>query len=288
MHLDALDAVGAPVCPRELARTYDRGSYDDPWQVVQDYTEAMAVLAEDPALGPTAVAREVGVPRSRLRPWLDGSLPDPVRAIERVDGLGWLLEDEGDFGADVGRALNVLVTWVFSGGSLKSDTFTPFFTVDDFDDADRLEAAGAVVGVDMDFTRSAAESRATELRPVRNASLLGRVLAVLGAPVGEKNAAADIQLPDYLRDAPELTLREFVQVYIDNRGQRYPDKGTITMQESRAQGYLESLAALVQRVTGERASVSGNDVVVSAAAARRIDAWPEPLSDVSLAADRPH
>jgi|GEM_PF-211793 len=288
MHLDALDAVGAPVCPRELARTYDRGSYDDPWQVVQDYTQAMAVLAEDPALGPTAVAREIGIPRSRLRPWLDGSLPDPVRAIERVDGLGWLLEDEGHFGADVGRALNVLVTWVFSGGSLKSDTFTPFFTVDDFDDADRLEAAGDIVGVDMDFTRSAAENRATELRPVRNASLLGRVLAVLGAPVGEKNAAADIRLPDYLRDAPELTLREFVQVYLDNRGQRYPDKGTITMQESRSQGYLESLAALVQRVTGERASVSGNDVVVSAAAARQIETWPEPLSDVSLAADRPH
>lgn len=287
MHLDALDAVGAPVCPRELARTYDRGSYDDPWSAVVDYAAAMAALADDPDLGPTALAREVDVPRSRLRPWLDGSLPDPVRAVERVDALGWLLRDAEAFGTDVGRALNVLATWVFSGGSIKSDTYTPFFTVDDFDDADLLEVAGAVVGVDMDFTRSAAANRATELRPIRNASLLGRVLAVLGAPVGEKNAEADIQLPAYLRSAPEPVPREFAQVYLANRGQRYSDKRTITMQEARSPDYLQSLAALLQRVTDERVTVSGNDVVVSAAAARRIESWPDPFVDVQRPTDRP-
>ena len=287
MHLDALAAVGAPVCPRELARTYNRGTYDDPWQVVVDYTRALGSVAADPEKGPTAIAREIDVPRSRLRPWLDGSLPDPVRAIELVDALDWMLRDVEDFGGGTGRALNVLVTWVFSGGSIKTDTYTPFFTVDDFTDADLLETAGDVIGVEMDFTRKASAQRATELRPIRNASLLGRVLAVLGAPVGEKNEAADIRLPGYLRSAPEVVLREFVQVYLENRGQQYPDKRTVTMQESRSTEYLQSLAALIQRVTGETVTVSGKDVIVSADAARQIEAWPEPFADVSRTTDRP-
>jgi len=286
MHLDALAAVGAPVCPRELARTYNRGAYDDPWEVVIDYSRALEAVAEDPDRGPTSIAREIDIPRSRLRPWLDGSLPDPVRAIEVVDALGWMLRDDEAIGGDVGRALNVLVTWIYSGGSIKTDTYTPFFTVDDFTDADLLERSGQVLGVEMDFTRKASSQRATELRPIRNASLLGRVLYVLGAPVGEKNEAAEIELPGYLRTAPEVVLREFVQVYLQNRGQRYQDKRTVTMQESRSVEYLQSLAALIQRVTGENVSVSGKDVIVSADAARQIESWPEPFGDVTLAPDQ--
>jgi len=54
----------------------------------------MAVAS--PELGSSALATRLKLPRSRIRPWLEGSVPDPVRAIERATAYGWLNAEYGD------------------------------------------------------------------------------------------------------------------------------------------------------------------------------------------------
>lgn len=96
--------------------------------------------------------------------------------------------------------------------------------------------------------------------------------SLLGAPTGTKNTSASITLPTYLDDAPESIRREFVDVYLKNRGQRYDHKATIHFREDRSTGYLDALAALIADVSGERVTRSDRNVIVSADAARALEA----------------
>lgn len=121
-------------------------------------------------------------------------------------------------------------------------------------------------------SRGAEPGRAAEYRPADDASVLGRVLSLLGAPVGPKNAAGPLTLPAYLTDAPEPIRLEFVAVYLQNRGHRYEEKATIHFREDRSPEYLDELAALIATVSGERVTVSERNVIVSADAARALGA----------------
>lgn len=121
-------------------------------------------------------------------------------------------------------------------------------------------------------SRGAEPGRAAEYRPADDASVLGRVLSLLGAPVGPKNAAGPLTLPAYLTDAPEPIRLEFVAVYLQNRGHRYEEKATIHFREDRSPEYLDELAALIATVSGERVTVSEWNVIVSADAARALGA----------------
>jgi hypothetical protein len=73
-----------------LARTYSHPSYADPYEVVEDYRRVAEYRLSHPDAGSTAVARALELPRSRVRPWLDGSAPDPVHAVQDAQRNGWL------------------------------------------------------------------------------------------------------------------------------------------------------------------------------------------------------
>lgn len=256
---------------RALARTYDTPGYADPWECVEDYFEVLGYTAEYPEKGRTAVGRALGLPPSRVREWMNGSVPDCVRGLKTADGNGWL---DLSYRDRTFRGLNAFVAWTFSGGSINR-VYVPYFVVED-DDRDRLDRAADAVGVDLDFTRRAEPGRATELRPVEDASVLGRVLAAMGAPVGQKNDRAEIALPAYLEDAPATVRREFARTYLENRGE-LSGTGDCTFREERPERYLRSLAALVADATGERVTVNGRNVVVSAPAVRAVSDWPPVL-----------
>lgn len=83
--------------------------------------------------------------------------------------------------------------------------------------------------------------------------------------------AGPMTLLAYLDDAPESIRREFVEVYLQNRGHRYEEKATIHFREDRTPAYLEELAALIAGVSGERVTVSERNVIISAAAARALN-----------------
>lgn len=263
------------VSPKDLARTYSSRSYADPWELVEDYWRVMDYAARNTNLGSSALASRLDLPRSRIRPWVrkpdaesKPARPDPVRAIQVAEGHNWI---PAQYENETFSALSRAVAWIFSGGSIDTERFVPLFTVGGESELADLDALLDELGVGRTVCRETEDGRAAEYRPARDASVLGRVLFLLGAPTGTKNTSASITLPAYLDDAPESIRREFADVYLKNRGQRYDHKATIHFREDRSTDYLDALAALIADVSGERVTRSDRNVIVSADAARALE-----------------
>ncbi|KYH24509.1 hypothetical protein HAPAU_34920 [Halalkalicoccus paucihalophilus] len=260
--------------PKDLARTYNSRSYADPWELVEDYWRVVDYAARNTTLGSSALASRLDLPRSRIRPWVrkpdaerKPSRPDPVRAIQVAEGHNWI---PARYDSKTFPALSQAVAWIFSGGSIDTERFVPLFTVGGESDLADLDALLEELGVGCTVCREAENSRGAEYRPAQDASVLGRVLSLLGAPTGTKNADAAITLPAYLEGAPESIRREFIDVYLRNRGHRYDHKATIHFREERSTDYLDALAALIADVSGERVTRSDRNVIVSADAVRAL------------------
>ncbi|SFC65394.1 hypothetical protein SAMN05444422_11350 [Halobiforma haloterrestris] len=253
------------VMPKELARTYDSGYYEDAADILEQYDRATEYARKHDA-GSSATASALDLPRSRLRTWIDdGGKPDPVHAVHTAIDYGWceVEYDDPEF-----TALNTLVANVFSGGSIANHHYRPSFALNhrgaDSHVIDALELSGApyeVVERDPD--------RADEARPTDDGTVLGRVLAVLGAPVGPK-AEQHLELPSYLEDAPAEVRETFVYAYLENRATEHEGKDTLHIQEERNQDYLVALANLLADVADGEVSVGDRHIVISADAARNL------------------
>lgn len=249
----------AIVTAADLARTYDGGYYDDPWPIVEQYWDVMDYKSRHPNKGSAAIASALELPRSRIRTWLDGGQPDAARAIDVARRKGWIEigSEEPPF-----EALNALVANVFSSGSIAVETFAPGFALDPTRRQLHIVDALEAVGVEYDIVDDR-DGRADEARPKQNGTILGRVLAAMGAPVGRKGEQR-LELPAYLDDAPDAVRETFVLCYLENRATEYNE--ILKFREERGDGYLRELAALIESVTGERVTVSEKNVVLSRAA----------------------
>jgi len=103
---------------RALTETYTGGYAPDPWERVTEYQRVLEYTAKHPNKGSTAVATALELPRGRIRPWMDGARPDPVRAIQTAEAHGWL---DLDHGAAPFTGLNTLVARIFSAGAIARD-----------------------------------------------------------------------------------------------------------------------------------------------------------------------
>ncbi len=253
------------VTERDLASTFDGGSYADAYEIVTQYRQAMRYASKhDVKSGATASALDL--PRGRLRTWIDeGGAPDAIRAIETARSYGWLniTYDDAQF-----AALNALVANVFSGGSIADHHYRPSFALNhrgrDSHVIDALELADIDYQIVDDRHR-----RADEARPTTDGTVLGRVLVTMGAPIGPK-AQQRLELPAYLEGAPESVRELFVFCYLENRATTFDEKDTLRVAEDRNQSYHESLVALIESVAGETVSVDNRGITISAAAARAL------------------
>ncbi|AFZ71420.1 hypothetical protein [Natronobacterium gregoryi] len=253
------------VSERALARTYHSHSYADAYDAVEDYRRVTRYASEQPQEGSSAVSSALELPRGRIRPWLNGSKPNPVHAIETARNYGWLncTYDDPEF-----DPLNTLVASVFSGGSITVDNYQPSFPLDDEGNhvVDALELA------DVEYTVvDDRDGRADEIRPTTDGTVLGRVLAVLGAPTGPK-AKQHLSLPDYLEDAPTAVREQFVDAYLEHRAVNYRGKDTLCIQEQRNREYLTDLADLLNDVADGGVALRERNIVITADASRRLGA----------------
>ncbi|WP_247003682.1 hypothetical protein [Halosolutus gelatinilyticus] len=254
-----------PISERALAATFDGGAYPHAWEVVEQYRRATDYARKnDCKSGATASALDL--PRSRLRTWIDdGGAPDAVRAIEIARDRGWL---DSEFGDPEFAGLNALVANVFSGGSIAAENYAPSFAINHHGEEshlfDALELADVDYRIEADRHR-----RADEARPSTDGTVLGRVLAALGAPVGSKTSQR-LSLPDYLDDAPADVRETFVYSYLENRAAEHDEKATLTIQEQRNQEYLSELGALIEDVAGDRVTIGEQHITISADAARNL------------------
>lgn len=255
------------ITEREIANTYASHSQATAYQRVLLYRKAQRAKLRHPEKGSTALASELEVNRNAIRAWIDGdSVPSSVRAIQAADRHGWLALD---YDSETFPVLNRLVAWVYSGGSIDTERHVPVFVLNGSSDADSLRADLDELGVGWTAAHDDDPDRTTELKPGEDAAVLGRVLMQLDAPVGSKTNG-DLSLPGYLDAAPDRIRADFVDVYLSNRGNRYPDKATMTLRETRSQSYLRELAALFEDVAGESVSVSEQNVILSADATRSL------------------
>ncbi|QLK25140.1 hypothetical protein HYG81_13705 [Natrinema zhouii] len=256
------------ISERDLARTYNGGAYEDPWAAVLDYQAVMRYASEHPNKGSSAIATALEIPRGRIRPWLDnGSKPDPVHGIEIARDHGWL---EATYHNREFQALNVLVANVFSGGSIRSDAFHPSFALNHQEYHSHVIDALEMTGLEFEFHHEDDPNRATEVRPTDGATVLGRTLATLGAPVGPKAKLEDFTLPWYLDDAPFEVREMFVLSYLANRAIHHRDKDTVHIQEERSKAYRDELAELIEDVAKEPVTSGERMVTISADAARSL------------------
>lgn len=249
----------------DFARTYSTPE-EDAWDYVKQYRDTMDYVASHPDKGSTAVGSAVGLPRGRVREWMDGARPDVVRGLDTVVTHGWFPDS---YHSPVAKALNELVAAVYATGSIAAENYRPSFVYDG-QNGQRIEAALNTLSAGRKVVDRAGNSRATELIPRTDATALGRVLAAAGAPVGAKVDVERLSLPAYLDDAPLSVRSSFAEVYVGSRGTKLKGKATTPVYEDRPATFRKELAALIEEITDESVTVNTNSVILSADAARAL------------------
>lgn len=249
---------------RSIARTYSDRVYPDPWEKVEDYQRVQAYTAEHPNAGRTAVGTALDLPPGRVRPWLDGGQPDPVRGIETASANGWL---DPKPGSDMVAALVKLLAHVLAGGSINK-TFVPAISTGRRVDHEAIEVAFATVGVDAKSRHATSDGRATEVYPATDASVLGRCLVAMGAPHGVKTGLDAI--PVVVWESPTPIRRRFVEIYVAHRGLHFEGKATTAIQEERPASYLADLHELIDECVTGNVSRGPRGLTISADAAREL------------------
>ena len=251
---------------RELAATYNPPSYPEPWDCVEDYQRVLEYTGAHPNKGSCAVSSALDLPRSRIRPWMNGSRPDVVRGIQTAEARGWTAEHAS---SDEERGLVELAAWVLSGGTLHvGDSPHVYFSLDA--DQGHFEHVADAGNISYRVIRSDDPDRPAEARPSEDGAVLARVLAAMGVPEGGKSASTPQEFPGFVANLDRELRAAFVGVYVLNRGAESEEKATLQIREERTPQYLDGLVSLLRDVSGERVVRSGKTVTVSAAAARKL------------------
>jgi len=254
----------ALVTERQFARTYDGGDYDDAWAAVQQYRRAITYHRDHPEAGTAKVMRVSGAPRNSVVSWInDGATPLVVQGLHTAYDYNILEIDYSDI-----TPLNVLVAASLSSGTIDARNHQPMFTVDSLENSLVVNSL-ELVGVGYQELETGT-GEAPNIAPADDAAVLGRVLEALGVPIGGKTDANELALPPYLEDAPIAIRRQFVDIYLENRGQPKADSDGLAIKEDRTQAYQEQLASLIESVAGESVTVADSGIMVSADAARAL------------------
>ncbi|OLZ39860.1 hypothetical protein A6E15_02165 [Natrinema saccharevitans] len=253
------------VSEQDLARTYDGGDYDDTWTVVQQYRRVRTFAADNPTAGVATIAAATNTPTGRVDPWVaKDTTPRAVQALYTAHEHDWIGVTYDDI-----TPLNVLVANVYAGGTIPRDKFEPEFTLRADPETASVVAALELAGVGWTETAAGPDTSQT-VAPAQDGAVLGRVLAVLGAPVGAKTEIDNLSLPWYLEDAPESVRKRFVDSYLENRALTDPTTDSVQIMEDRPQTYLAELGDLIASVAGEPVTVGDRAVTLSASAARAL------------------
>lgn len=241
-----------------LIDTYGPVNDVDPHEAVAQYRRVVEYTHKHPNKGSSAVSTAVDLPRGRIRSWVDSDgKPDVVRAIETAESLGWLDTTE----IDRQIAFVTLLAGIFSGGSIAEKNFNPSWSTDDEIVDTLLEEALTELGCGFTVRHEDSNTRSTEIVPAEYASLLGRVLVAMGAPIGSK-AEDTLSIPDRLVEAADPVRERFVEIYLRNRIGIVDGRNAASVLEDRPSSFRRELAALCRSV-GVEAHSRDRYVVVS-------------------------
>jgi len=248
-----------------IARTYHSSSYNDSYDAVSDYQRVQRVASNHPDKKSTALSNIVGLPRGRIRSWVDGDgMPDPARGVLTARSKSWINFDPSD---EIAASLAALAGHILGGGSIASESYVPAVAEGRRASLSDIESAFRSVGVRATRRHSETSNRATAVIPADNASILGRTPVAWGVPLGQTKPT---ELPELLDHVDDEARRRFVTAYILHRGTNAPDKATSQCLAEYPLGFQRAIAELIEELTGERATASEGAVTVSAAAMREL------------------
>lgn len=259
------------VTPPDLARTYNAQSYEDPWDTVEDYQRVLEYTGKHPQKGSSAVGSALDLPRGRVHPWMNGSRPAPVRAIQIAEARGWLpLTDEGP----IFQAFNRLAAWILSRGAIAND-YSPSFVCPTEAEQARLDPLLETLGAPYTIYREDSTARATEARLTEHRTIIGRLLAELGVPVGPR--AETTHLPAYLDSASIPAQQAFADTYLRNTARYWAwREGYVIRHEDATGDYLQALSVLFEQAydgpDGHPIEVNDDSLFVPASVVEAIQA----------------
>ena len=249
---------------RELAQTYDTDSIPGPWEIVQQYNEAYRRRTSS-SESDWAIAKQLSPDHtSRVYDWLArDKQPQVVETVETAIEFRYvpLYADTKQF-----LMLNRLVAWIFAGGSISEDRYTPRFSLD------RAELLTPLIQQTFDnfeigyssYERTT-QGRGIEIEPNTSPVLIGRILSALGAPTGEKTSHSLLHLPAYLLHTSSRIRYEFAAVYLLNRGTPSTENANtawLSVQEERSPTYSHQLAKFFSGLTSDTHGVRRKDDIV--------------------------
>ncbi|WP_342809333.1 hypothetical protein [Natronosalvus hydrolyticus] len=163
-------------------------------------------------------------------------------------------------------ALNALVANVFSGGLIAARDYRSWFALNHRGEDSHVIDALKLADIEHRLVTDR-DGRADEVRPATHGTVIGRVLAILGAPVGSKTDDR-LELPDYLTDAPADVRRLFVVCHLENPAHAHGS--ILKFKEERSRAYLDDLAALIEDVADGPVTISDKNVNLSKTATENL------------------
>jgi hypothetical protein len=237
------------VSEQELAETYGPESG---WETVIEYREATRLREQNPEMARAEIARRVDRPASAIRGWLvENKVPRVVSGIRTAREHGWINIDSE---SERFRSLNQLVAWIFSGGGISVDRFTPHFSVDDPLMLAALSHHFRWLQLDYRCRDQENPEHHLEVVPAEDGAILGRILSILGAPRGVKAQLNNISLPPYLSVVDDEHRHDFVRIYLLNRNTDPKQAGSY-IQSIPSEAYAHELCDLIESVTPCSATV---------------------------------
>lgn len=234
-----------PLSPVDIAaRT--AGSH---WQEVDAYWRGAELAASCPDDDLDSIISLLDPAKLSDERATDSQSPASMLAeIQRIARRGWI---DLPYESPAFYGLNKLVAWVLSAGYITTD-YTPYFGIRHGADYERLDCAFDRLQCQYELSGTADQPPRC-VRPAEVATALGRVLAVLGTPVGLPTKRTT--LPSYLSECPIALQEAFAYTYLNNRAQySEPDRPSC---EERSPAFRRELGAFLVRIREDPMTVSG-------------------------------
>jgi hypothetical protein len=170
-----------------------------------------------------------------------------------VQSNGWIIDN---WEQEVARGLNCLGAWILSSGGI-NDNFVPTFVAEPGDEYEFLRDYASSAGVRLEKTRESNKGRPPEWVPRSDASVLGRLLYTWIGIKGNKSQKK-VQFPEYLQEAPDSIVQDFLQVYVQQRGVYRDDRGgCIQISVNRTDSFRRALKSRLQSIVNDPNEIRG-------------------------------
>lgn len=259
-----------------FVQMYSSRGFADPWDIIDAYETVLQATAKHPQKGSAAISRIVDLPRSTIRRWVDDdAVPYPYQGLQTAVSHGWLdLTEDGE----MTQALVELTAHVFGSGSLHNEKYRPRISAGRDVPHAEIHDAYHAVGVSSAESTPDDPERPMQIVATNDASVLGRVLVVLGVPLG-REARGQEGVPPILDHVSDDMVRSFIKIYLRHRTIDRGSGNRLRVLVNRPNRFKNGLARHIRDVTDADIQVYQRGVSLSSEAADDLGFAPIPETE---------